>query len=278
MTFSGFAPSDLAFLSGLAANNDRDWFTARRAAYDEGLRPTLEALLDATAAACGARGLPLGPEARRSLFRIHRDVRFSRDKRPYKTHVSATLTRHGGKLSPGLVYIHIEPPGGHGGAAEFDPDSIDPLDPSTHPSMRAAAAVDPAASVAIPDLEDAHGRGPFVSAGFYLYERPNIEVFRRAIVADPAKWAKVEKALDKAGLRLAPGHAAKRMPKGFEAHAGTPLEPVLKRTQWFARRPLTGEEITSPALPETLAAFVADALPLLSFGWAAMDARTGYRP
>lgn len=278
MTFSGFAPSDLAFLTGLAANNDRDWFTAHRAAYDAGLKPSLEALLDAAAAACTARSLPLGAEARRGIFRIHRDVRFSKDKRPYKTHVSATMTRDGGKLSPGMVYIHIEPPGGHRGAVAFDPDSIDPLDPSTHPSMRAEAAADPAAPVQVPDLEDAHGHGPFVSAGFYLYERPNIEAFRKAVVADPKGWVRVEAALKKAGLRLAPGHPAKRMPKGFEGHAGTPLEPVLKRTQWFVRRPLTAEEVTGPDLPGVIAGFAADVLPLLDFGWAAIDGRPRLRP
>ncbi|GAA0645999.1 DUF2461 domain-containing protein [Brevundimonas lenta] len=271
-TFSGFAPSDLAFLSGLAANNDRDWFTAHRATYDDGLKPALEALIAATTAACAARKLPLGGEARRSLFRIHRDIRFSKDKRPYKSHVSATLTRDGGKLSPGLVYIHIEPEGGSRAAADaFDPDSIDPLDPSTHPSNRPAAAV--VATTSIADVEDAYGHGPFVSAGFYLHERPNIEAFRRAVVADPAAWAAVEKALKKAGLTLAPGAAAKRMPKGFEAHAGTPLEPVLKRTQWFVRRPLTGAQITSPDLPDVIAGFATETLPLLRFGWSALDGR-----
>ena len=64
--------------------------------------------------------------------------------------------------------------------------------------------------------------------------------------------------------------AAKRMPKGYDAEAGTALEPALKRLQWYARRPLTGAEVSSPALPEVLAGFVDDMKPLLDFGWRAL--------
>lgn len=271
MTFPGFAPADLAFLSGLAAHNDRDWFTAHRAVYDDRLKPALAALIAETTATCAARGLPLAGDPAKSQFRLHRDIRFSKDKSPYKTHISAVLTRGGGRMSPGMAYIHIEPEGGSRVTeASFDYDSIDPLDPSTHPGARLADAA-PVETADLRDLENAHGRGPFVSAGFYLYDRKNSERVRRAIAADPDAWLEVEAALASQGLRLAPGMAVKRMPKGYEAHAGTPLEPALKRLQWYARRPLTGAEIASPALPETLAAFVEDMRPLLSFGWSALD-------
>jgi uncharacterized protein (DUF2461 family) len=254
--FRGFAAADLAFLTGLAAHNDRDWFTANRAVYDQRLKPTLAALIDALNAAFAARDLPLAGDPKRSVFRIHRDVRFSKDKRPYKTHVSATLTRDGQKLSPGLVYVHIEPEGGS--APAFDPETIDPLDPSTLPSAQAAAA------------DSYAGTGPFAAAGFYLAERPDIDAFRRAIAADPKGWAAVEKALAAKGLALDPGEPTKRMPKGFEDHAGGPLEAALKRTRWLVRRPLTGAEIGEEGLAEIIADFVADARPLLTFGWKAL--------
>jgi uncharacterized protein (DUF2461 family) len=280
MTFQGFAPDDLAFLSGLAAHNDRDWFAANRAVYDDRLKPALAALITATSGACAARDLPLAGDPNRSQFRIHRDVRFSKSKLPYKTHLSAVLTRDGLKMSPGMAYIHIEPEGGARVTADtFDYDSIDPLDPSTHPAARLTADAAPSSSsdligggpaAAIPDLEDAHGRGPFVSAGFYLYDRKNSEKVRRAIVAEPDDWLAVEAHLAARGLRLAPGLAVKRMPKGYEDHAGGPLEGALKRTQWYARRPLTGAEISSPDLPDVLAGFVADMRPLLNFGWGAL--------
>lgn len=270
MTFSGFAPDDLAFLKGLAAHNDREWFTAHRAAYDERLKPTLEALIAATTDALAARGVPLAGDAKKSLFRIHRDVRFSKDKSPYKTHVSATLTRTGPdglwrKMSPGMVYVHIEPEGGpkDSSGPAFDPDTIDPLDPSTLPPP--GGEDDAEASP--------FGRGAFVAAGFYLSERPNIDAFRRAIAADPAGWGKVVKALTKAGLDLASGDPLKRLPRDFADQAGSPWEAEFKRTRWLVRRPLSGAEIASPELPDRLAAFAADARPLLDFGWKALDGR-----
>jgi uncharacterized protein (TIGR02453 family) len=132
MTFPGFAPADLAFLTGLAAHNDRDWFALNRAAYDDRLKPALAALIVATSDACAARGVPLSGDPKKSVFRIHRDTRFAKDKRPYKTHVSATLTRDGAKMSPGMVYIHIEPEGGS--RPGFDPRQHRPAGP-VHPPV-----------------------------------------------------------------------------------------------------------------------------------------------
>ncbi|WP_333590659.1 DUF2461 domain-containing protein [Brevundimonas sp.] len=241
MAFTGFTPADLAFLTGLRAHNDRDWFTENRAAYDEGLKPGLAALILALNAALAARGLPLAGDPKASQFRIHRDTRFSKDKRPYKTHVSATLTRDGKKMSPGMVYVHVEPP-----ASDADPHA-DPL--ALH--------------------DDPHGHGPFAAAGFYLDERADVDAFRAAVAADPQGWAGVEAALAAAGLRLDPGDPVKRMPKGFEGHAGGPLEAVLKRTRWIVSRPLTQAEVQGADLPEVIAGFVAAARPLLEFGWRA---------
>ena len=244
--FTGFAPADLAFLKGLAANNDRDWFTENRAAYDDGLKPTLATLIGALSTALAARTVPLSGDPKASQFRLHRDTRFSKDKRPYKTHVSATLTRANPdgshtRMAPGMVYVHIEP-----GAREIDPDAL-------HDSP--------------------HGHGPFAATGFYLDERSDIDAIRTAIAADPAAWKRVEVALSNAGLRLDPGDPVKRMPKGFEPHAGSAVEEALKRTRWVVSRPLTDSEITSSGLPDVIANFVVQARPLLDFGWRALDAR-----
>ena len=244
--FSGFAPADLAFLTGLAANNDRDWFTDNRAAYDDGLKPTLAALIGTLSAALAARNLPLSGDPKASQFRLHRDTRFSKDKRPYKTHVSATLTRANPdgshtRMAPGMVYVHIEP-----ATREIDPNALH---------------------------DTPHGHGPFTATGFYLDERSDIDAIRTAIAADPAAWLKVEAALSTAGLRLDPGDPVKRMPKGFEAHAGSAVEEALKRTRWVVSRSLTDSEITSSGLPDVIADFVVQARPLLDFGWRALDAR-----
>ena len=114
------------------------------------------------------------------------------------------------------------------------------------------------------------GGGPFAAAGFYLTERPHIDAFRRAIAADPKGWAAVEKALVARGLAIEPGDPVKRMPKGFEAQAGGPLEASLKRTRWLVRRPLTAAEIGGERLPAVIADFTADARALLAFGWKAL--------
>ena len=60
------------------------------------------------------------------------------------------------------------------------------------------------------------------------------------------------------------------MPKGLEDQAGGTLEAALKRTRWLVRRPLTGTEIGGAGLAEIIADFVADARPLLVFGWKAL--------
>jgi len=252
--FAGFSARDLDFLTGLAANNDKTWFTAHRAAYDDGLKPAMGALIAALNTAFAARDLPFEGEAKKNIFRIHRDVRFSKDKRPYKTHVSASLTREGDKMAPGMVYVHVEP---EPQAAAFDPETIDPLDPSTLPSARAGE-------------DDYAGSGPFVGVGFYLWDRPLIDTFRKQIVRDPKAWLAVETALETAGLTLETGAPVKRMPKGYEDQAQGPLEAGLKRTHWLVRRTLTAADLASPALPDLIADFVADARPLLNFGWRAL--------
>lgn len=253
--FTGFSAQDLGFLTGLAANNDKAWFTAHRAVYDEGLKAAMGRLITAMNMEFAARNLPIAGDAKKNIFRIHRDVRFSKDKRPYKTHVAASLTREGDKMAPGMVYVHIEPEGGP--APAFDPQTIDPLDPSTLPSATA--------------VHDHYaGEGPYVAAGFYLWDRPQVDAFRKQIIADPKAWLAVEKALADNGLEVEDGEPVKRMPKGFEEQAGGPLEAALKKTNWLVERRLTGAELADPNLPTLIADFAAQARPLFAFGWRAL--------
>ncbi len=84
--FSGFARETFQFLSDLKQNNSKDWFVANRARYESAWKSPALDLIDALAAPMGALDPPLKAEARLngSLRRINRDVRFSRDKSPYK--------------------------------------------------------------------------------------------------------------------------------------------------------------------------------------------------
>ncbi|SFR34730.1 TIGR02453 family protein [Yoonia tamlensis] len=73
-----------AFYAQLADNNTRDWWTQNRATYDDRLKPgALELLDELTAPLSDLAGAPVTPK----LFRPHRDVRFSKDKTPYNTHL-----------------------------------------------------------------------------------------------------------------------------------------------------------------------------------------------
>ena len=89
--FAGFGPGALAFLRGLAAHNEKPWFEAHRADYERELRAPMLALVEEMDARLGAFAPELVGDRRRSMFRIHRDVRFSNDKRPYKTNAACWL-------------------------------------------------------------------------------------------------------------------------------------------------------------------------------------------
>ena len=82
-TFTGFRPEAIQFVVDLAANNDRAWFTPRKAEYEELLKRPLDAFISALGEQFAARGIPLQADAARSPFRIYRDVRFSKDKSPH---------------------------------------------------------------------------------------------------------------------------------------------------------------------------------------------------
>ncbi len=65
-------------------------------------------LTEMVGAALARQQLPLSGDAKRSMFRINRDVRFSTDKRPYKTHAGMVWMRPGHKkVSPGILYLHV---------------------------------------------------------------------------------------------------------------------------------------------------------------------------
>ena len=85
MTFSGWTDAALDFYEGLEVDNSRAYWQSHKKVYDEEVREPMEALL---AELCDEFG-----DAK--MFRPHRDVRFSADKTPYKTHVGATLANHG---------------------------------------------------------------------------------------------------------------------------------------------------------------------------------------
>jgi len=130
--FAGFPAGALQFLADLADNNRRDWFTPRKGDYERLVKAPLEALCLALAERFAALDLPLRADPRRSPFRIHRDVRFSRDKSPYKTWQGAEFPwiegsgDHGGPRAAVGGYFHLAPGDIFVGGGMWHPDR-DPL-------------------------------------------------------------------------------------------------------------------------------------------------------
>lgn len=120
--FQGFSQSAFDFFEALKRNNDRAWFTERKALYDAEVKFQMECLLGEFAPSRGPSPLPVRGDPKRGMFRIHRDVRFSRDKQPYKTHAGAVLSRTGGRGEAGIVYVHIEPGGCFVSSGFYAPD------------------------------------------------------------------------------------------------------------------------------------------------------------
>jgi uncharacterized protein (TIGR02453 family) len=122
--FPGFRPAALSFFAGLREHNDPAWFKPRKAVYDTQVLAPLRELVVAVGAALEEAGLPLVGDPQRGIFRIYRDVRFSPDKRLYKTHAGAVLTRSGNKRDPGLLYLHLEPGGSMVAAGFWHPEPL----------------------------------------------------------------------------------------------------------------------------------------------------------
>ncbi|MCU0228508.1 MAG: DUF2461 domain-containing protein [Bryobacterales bacterium] len=127
MAFPGFSSLALQWLKDLKENNDRDWFQAHKATYEQDLKAPLLALVDSLNQRLAAE-LPeyhLDDPAK-APFRIYRDTRFSKDKTPYKTHLSATFPRRGLPDKGSGLYFQIsaETVGIAAGSYMPPPDSL----------------------------------------------------------------------------------------------------------------------------------------------------------
>ena len=123
--FQGFGPEALPFLKALGFHQSREWFHGHKAIYDRQIKDPLGDLVDALTVALHEAGLPLRGDRKASLFRINRDVRFSKDKHPYNTHASAVLTRTGTKQGNGLLYVHVSPEESFAAAGFYQPATAD---------------------------------------------------------------------------------------------------------------------------------------------------------
>jgi len=108
--FPGFSPQAITFLRGLERNNKREWFQPRKDIYEEQVRRPLEDLVNAVNAELAEFSPRHVTPVKKAIFRIYRDTRFSKDKRPYKTHIAATFfLQNLCKAAGPCYYFHFTP-------------------------------------------------------------------------------------------------------------------------------------------------------------------------
>lgn len=227
--FSGFQPEAIQFLVDLADNNSRDWFQPRKAEYERLLKEPMERLCIALDDEFRSRDVPLRADPAKSPFRIYRDVRFSKDKRPYKTQLSASFA-WAGDGAEGSGRAHSENVHASGGYFHLQPGNI------------------------------------YVGGGVWHPDPSWLKGFRDRVANRPDELRAIVEAPEfvKAfGSVSDDGESLKRVPPGYPAdHPAADL--LRKKNVTFGRR-LSDDDAFSPELPSILADAFAIGTPLLRY-------------
>lgn len=124
MTPPRFTPAALTFLRALKRNNDREWFRARKDQYEALLRDPMIAVIERLASDLRPFAPDLVADPKTSIYRIYRDTRFSGDKTPLKTHISAVFPCRGlGKHQGAGLYFEVAPAWVWVGGGLYAPDT-----------------------------------------------------------------------------------------------------------------------------------------------------------
>jgi uncharacterized protein (TIGR02453 family) len=235
--FRGFGRGALAFLRRLARNNRRDWFERHRAVYETEVREPLRALVEEMDVRLARIAPELTGDPRRSIFRIHRDVRFSKDKSPYKTNAACQ-------------FYHADAGRGAGQDAEG-----------------AGAGL---------YFQLAHG-DCFVAGGMWMPARPALEKIRETLTEAPRELDRIvaAPAFRRRFGQITPEAMLTRLPRGDAE--GHPAERWLRYRSFTAYRPLTEEEVRNPRLPALLERDFAALIPLVRWLNAAIGYRAWER-
>jgi uncharacterized protein (TIGR02453 family) len=228
--FTGFKAEGLAFLQDLLTLQEkgdfegaRAHFIRNKAVHEQELKIPMGDLVEELGAKLQSEGFPLRGDRKNSLFRINRDVRFSSDKSPYKTHSGAVLSRNGSRKEQGVLYVHIDPP------------------------------------------------GCLMAAGFYRPEPDQLAKLREHLRDAPEKFRKMLDKLAANGLALDADDTLKRLPRGFEDVTDPDLASAVKLKGYTVMVPLETKEVMGSGLVDKLAGFAQQVMPLLEFGWEALD-------
>lgn len=112
-------PAVLDFLNTLEKNNNREWFEAHKTSFKKHENTVKKVFTD-----CLEKLRPFDDIEKLKMFRIYRDVRFSKDKTPYKSHLAGSFIRNGAKLRGGY-YLHIKPGNSFIAVGFWDPNKED---------------------------------------------------------------------------------------------------------------------------------------------------------
>ncbi len=93
--FTGFSKEGIQFFRRLKRNNKRDWFEKHKGEFEEKVKIPMQSFITALQPAFAHFAPEFDLNPRRSIFRIYRDIRFSQDKTPYKTHIAAHFVLRG---------------------------------------------------------------------------------------------------------------------------------------------------------------------------------------
>ena len=222
--FTGFRPEAIQFLADLAENNSRDWFTPRKADYERLLKEPLAALCVALDGAFRERGIPLEGDPTRSPFRIYRDVRFSKDKSPYKTNVAASFPWIEGGDADGP---HGFGEGGNpGGYFHMAPGEV------------------------------------YIGGGMWHPPTAKLAAFRTAVVADPhAVHELIDEPRFVKTFGAISGDTLKRVPPGFPSDH--PEAELLKHKDLTFGRRLADKDVMGPGLVDLIADSFQVATPVM---------------
>jgi uncharacterized protein (TIGR02453 family) len=221
--FTQFSPKALTFLRGLKKNNRKEWFEAHRAQYEQELKRPLAALIEAVDVELAAVAPEIIGSAKKSAFRIHRDVRFSKDKSPYKTHVACWFFHRD-------IGTRMQSEAVHGGAGFY--------------------------------LHISPGEC-FCGGGIWMPPRPALNKIREALVDDVEGWEEIvhDKAFRRRFGTLDQEGMLTRLPRGYAADH--PAGEWLRYQSFTAGTPLTDAEVTGPTLPRLLARHFAAMTPFV---------------
>ena len=171
-----FSKRSLTFFRQLARNNQKAWFEAHRDDYENEVRAPMRELIEELDVRFARFAPEIGGDPKRSMFRINRDIRFSKDKSPYKTHAAAWFHHRNAARSVGSeadagsagYYFHLE-----------------------------------------------LGGRSLLGAGLWMPPRPQLNKLREAIADDPKGFDRVVRSLPSRFGGLDDEAALKRMPRGY---------------------------------------------------------------